>query len=60
MPSVISEEMLDELLPTAPLAEIADLLRERYEDLATTITFPLPEDPAIDPAVAEVITRLRD
>jgi len=59
MPGVISEEMLDELLPTAPLAEIADLLRERYADLATMITFPLPEDPALDPAVADVITRLR-
>ena len=58
MPGVISDEMLDELLPTAPFAEIADVLRERYADLATTITFPLPEDPALDPQVARVIERL--
>jgi hypothetical protein len=60
MPGVISEEMLDELLPTAPFAEIADVLRERYADLATMITFPLPEDPALDPEVAGVITRLHE
>ena len=60
MPGVISEEMLDELLPTAPFAEIADVLRDRYADLATMITFPLPEDPALDPEVAKVISRLHD
>jgi alkanesulfonate monooxygenase SsuD/methylene tetrahydromethanopterin reductase-like flavin-dependent oxidoreductase (luciferase family) len=60
MPDVISDEMLDELLPTAPFAEIADVLRDRYADLATMITFPLPEDPALDPQLATVITRLHD
>jgi len=60
MPALISDQMLDELLPTAPYAEIADLLRDRYADLATMITFPLPEDPALDPQVARVIRRLRD
>ena len=60
MPEVISDAMLDELLPTAPFAEIADVLRERYADLTATITFPLPEDPALDPEVAKVISRLHD
>jgi probable F420-dependent oxidoreductase len=60
MPEVISDEMLHELLPTAPYAEIADVLRDRYADLATMITFPLPEDPALDPQVATVINRLHD
>jgi probable F420-dependent oxidoreductase len=60
MPGVISDEMLDEFLPTAPFPEIADLLRDRYADLATMITFPLPEDPALDPGVAKVIARLRE
>ena len=58
MPGVISDAMLDELLPAAPFAEIADVLRERYAGLATMITFPLPEDPALDPEVAKVISRL--
>ncbi len=60
MPGVISDAMLDELLPTAPFAEIAEVLRERYAGLATMITFPLPEDPALDPDVAKVISRLHD
>jgi probable F420-dependent oxidoreductase len=60
MPEVISDQMLVELLPTAPYAEIGDVLRDRYGDLATMITFPLPEDPALDPQVARVISRLRD
>lgn len=60
MREMISDPMLDELLPTAPYVEIADLLRDRYADLATMITFPLPEDPALDPQVAGVVRRLRD
>jgi hypothetical protein len=60
MPGVISEEMLEELLPTAPFAEIAELLRDRYAELATMITFPLPEDSGRDPEIAAVISRLRD
>jgi probable F420-dependent oxidoreductase len=60
MPEVISDEMLHELLPTAPYAEIADVLRDRYADLATMITFPLPEDPALDPQVTTAITGLHD
>ena len=60
MPGVISDGMLDELLPTAPFPAIADVLRDRYAGLATVITFPLPDDPALDPEVAEVITRLHD
>jgi probable F420-dependent oxidoreductase len=58
MTGVISDAMLDELLPTAPFVEIADVLRERYAGLAAMITFPLPEDPALDPEVAKVISRL--
>lgn len=58
--AAISDEMLDELLPTAPYAEIANLLRHRYAGLADAITFPLPEDPAHDPHVGRVIERLRE
>jgi hypothetical protein len=55
---LMSDEMLEEFLPTAPYAEIGDLLRERYEGLASWITFPLPADPTHDPAVERVIARL--
>jgi hypothetical protein len=55
----ISDEMLDVLAPTAPYAEIADLLRERQAGLGTRITFPLPEDPADEPAARAAIEALR-
>jgi probable F420-dependent oxidoreductase len=58
--ALISDEMLGELLPTAPYAEIADLLRERYAGLAAAITFPLPDDPSLDAHVGRVIERLHD
>jgi probable F420-dependent oxidoreductase len=59
MLGLITDEMLDALVPTAPYADIGDLLREWYRDLSTLITFPMPEDPARDPEVAKVIAGLR-
>ncbi|MFP8874747.1 MAG: TIGR03617 family F420-dependent LLM class oxidoreductase, partial [Myxococcota bacterium] len=59
MPAVVSEDMLDAFVPTAPYAEIADLLRERYADQSDWITFPMPADPGEDAPVAEVIASLR-
>jgi probable F420-dependent oxidoreductase len=59
MLDLITDEMLDEFVPTAPYAEIGDLLRARYEDLATWINFPLPDDPGLDPQVAKVLATLR-
>ncbi len=58
MPPVITDEMLEVLLPAAPYAEIADVLRERYADLADNVSLALPDDPALDPEVARVVARL--
>lgn len=55
---LITDEMLDVLIPIAPYGEIADLLRERYASLADNISFALPDDPALDTEVARVIKRL--
>lgn len=55
---VITDEMLDVLIATAPYGEIADVLRERYASLADNVSFALPDDPALDPEVAKVIARL--
>jgi len=55
---VITDEMLDVLITTAPYGEIADVLRERYSGLADNVSFPLPDDPALDAEVAKVIARL--
>jgi probable F420-dependent oxidoreductase len=59
MPGLITDEMLDELVPTAPYAGIGDALRERYAGVGSSLTFPLPEDPAQDRELAKVITSLQ-
>jgi probable F420-dependent oxidoreductase len=56
----ISDAMLDALVPTAPFAEIAALLRERYAGVAEAITLRLPKDPNHDDAFARVIAALRE
>ncbi|MFO1510303.1 MAG: TIGR03617 family F420-dependent LLM class oxidoreductase [Steroidobacteraceae bacterium] len=58
LPPVITDEMLDVLIPTAPYSGIADVLRERYAGLADNVSFALPDDPALDAEVARVIERL--
>ncbi len=55
----ISDEMLEVLVPAGSYDEIVDILRQRFDGLATRMTFPLPEDPAGEPAVREVIAGLR-
>lgn len=59
MAQVVSDEMLDTFVPTAPYGEIADLLRERYADVSDWITFPMPDDPARDPAARKAIAALQ-
>ncbi len=55
---MVSDEMLDALVPTAPYAEIADVLKDWYGMLIDWIAFPLPADPAHDREVAQVVDRL--
>ncbi len=59
MPDLIDDELLETMIPSGTHDEIANKLRERYQGLATHLTFPMPDDPAVDPHVAEVITALR-
>ena len=59
MAGVVDDEMLDVFVPTAPYVDIADVLRERYADLSTWITFPMPEDPACDPECRKAIESLQ-
>jgi hypothetical protein len=60
MAGAISDEMLDALVPAAPYAEIAAILRATYGGLATRINFPLPGDPADDALAARAIAELRE
>jgi probable F420-dependent oxidoreductase len=60
MKGAITDAMLDALVPQGSYAEIADVLGDWYAGLATSLTFPLPEDPTHDAQIARVIARLRD
>lgn len=59
MPSAIDDAMLDAMVVSAPYAQVADAVAERYEGVATRIGFPLPADPAHDADHAAAIGRLR-
>jgi probable F420-dependent oxidoreductase len=56
---VVSDEMLDTFVPTAPYGEIALQLRERYGALSDWITFPIPDDPAHDALCREAVAALK-
>ncbi len=47
------------MVPCAPYGQIAALLVDRYRDLATHITFPVPETSDHDEQVRKVIASLR-
>jgi hypothetical protein len=51
--------MLDAIVPQGRYAEIAQILRSWYGNLATRINFPLPADPADDALAARAIAELR-
>lgn len=59
MPAVLTDEMLDAVVPTAPYTEIADVLRERYAGLSNWLTFPTPKDPARDASCRKAILALK-
>lgn len=59
MAGVVDDEMLAVLAPSGTYPEIVGVLREWYAGLTDWITFPMPADPAHDPAAAEVIAALR-
>jgi hypothetical protein len=59
MREIVDDDMLEKFVPRGTYAEIARVLRERYGDLSRRITFPIPDDPADDRLVAEVIGQLQ-
>jgi len=59
MPALMSEEMMEVLLPCAPYAELGALLVDHYRGLVDGICLALPGDPADDAALARLIAELR-
>ena len=60
MKGAITDAMLDALVPQGRYEEIAGVLREWYGGLASSVTFPLPDDPTADAQVAAAIAALRE
>ena len=56
---VVTDEVLDALVPMALYEDLPDLILERWGGLADGVTMPLPADPAHDGLVAEVVRALR-
>lgn len=59
MTELVTDEVLDRFVPSAPYAELPDVLREGWAGLADTLVFPMPEDPADDREAARAIARLK-
>jgi probable F420-dependent oxidoreductase len=60
MRELVSDAMLDALVPTAPFDEIASVLRQRYAGLADALTLRLPRDPSHDERFAPVVAALHE
>ena len=57
--TVITDEVLEKVVPRGVYDDIAAILKARYRGLTTRLTFPVPEDPADDEQAVEVIRQLR-
>ncbi|MCF2531206.1 TIGR03617 family F420-dependent LLM class oxidoreductase [Yinghuangia soli] len=59
LPALVTDEVLDALVPIGTYAELPDLIRTRWSTRADAVTVPLPADPAHDALVAEVVAALQ-
>jgi probable F420-dependent oxidoreductase len=59
LPSLVGDDLLDELIPAATYADLPDLLLERYRGLASGLVLTPPADPAADDAFRDVVRALR-
>ena len=59
MKAAIPDSLLDAIVPAAPYAEIAAVLRDWFGGLCDALTFPMPADPADDALAAAAIAQLR-
>jgi probable F420-dependent oxidoreductase len=59
MKGLISDEIIDTLVPQGSYDEIARILLDLYGPIVERITFPMPDDPTLDAEVARVISALQ-
>jgi probable F420-dependent oxidoreductase len=58
--SLMTDEMMDIMVPCAPWNELGSKLREIYGGVAEALTIAIPNDPADDEAIAGVVARLQE
>lgn len=59
MAAVITDEVMDKVIPRGTYDKIANTFKQRYAGIADQIVFPMPQDPAHDEAVSDVIRQLQ-
>lgn len=59
MKGLITDEIIDTLVPHGTYAEIADVLLAQFGSIVDRMTFPIPDDPSLDSEVAKVLQRLK-
>jgi probable F420-dependent oxidoreductase len=59
MPAIITDQVLDKLVPRGTYDQIADVYHDRYGGLSRRITFPMPANPENDLSAAKVIKKLK-
>ena len=59
MKGLVTDEMIDALVPEGRYADIARILLDDYGSIVDRMTFPVPDDPAHDEQVAGVLDELR-
>ena len=59
MAGIIDDAMLDTFVPAAPYAEIADVIDAWYAGLASSVTFPVPQETADEGPAKRAIRRLQ-
>jgi hypothetical protein len=57
---LVTDQVLDTLVPSAPLDRLPELLLTRYGRLAQGVLLSPPTEPAIDGRIAEVVAALQD
>ncbi len=59
MKALVTDAMLDVLVPAGTFGEISELVRRRYQGLADELCLRMPADPAHDEVFREVVESLR-
>ena len=59
LPRIVDDTLLDTFVPSGTYDELPAILRNSWSGLADSLVFPLPEDPADDPAIARAVAEMR-